>query len=94
MSYRDVEPMLECLFLVNELPGGAGHHDGGMKGRNEADVLANPMFRATPGQAEALENLKSQPAHTETTHARPAPGSPNLVLPEGALENVSLPGSG
>ena len=94
MSYRDVEPMLECLFLVNELPGGAGHHDGGMKGRNEADVLASPMFRATPGQAEALENLKSQPAHTETTHARPAPGSPNLVLPEGALESVSLPGPG
>ena len=94
MSYRDVEPMLECLFLVNELPGGAGHHDGGMKDRSEADVLANPMFRATNGQADALARLKSQPAHMVTTRARPAPGSPNLVLPEGALESVSLPGPG
>ena len=94
MSYRDVEPMLECLFLVNDLPGGAGHHDGGMKGRNEADVLASPMFRASPVQEEALENLKSQPARRVETRARPAPGSPNLVLPDGAVESVSLPGPG
>ena len=33
MSWRDLEPMLECLF-VNELPGGEGHHDGHMKGRD------------------------------------------------------------
>jgi transketolase N-terminal domain/subunit len=30
MSYRDPHAMLECLFLVNNLPGGEGHHDGGM----------------------------------------------------------------
>lgn len=94
MSYRDVEPMLECLFLVNELPGGAGHHDGGMKGRNEADVLAGSMFRTTSGQSDALENLKSQPTREIATRARPAPGSPNLVLPEGAAAGVSLPGPG
>ncbi|MDE2999588.1 MAG: thiamine pyrophosphate-dependent enzyme [Gemmatimonadota bacterium] len=94
MSYRDVEPMLECLFLVNDLPGGAGHHDGGMKDRNEADVLANPMFRSTPGQSKALDILKSRSARKVLTRARPAPGSPNLVLPDGAVENVSLPGPG
>jgi transketolase N-terminal domain/subunit len=36
MSYRDIGPMLECLLLVNDLPGGEGHHDGHMKGRDEA----------------------------------------------------------
>ena len=94
MSYRDVEPMLECLFLVNDLPGGAGHHDGGMKDRSEADVLASSMFQATSGQAEALENLKSQQSRKVVTRARPAPGSPNLALPEGAAAGVSLPGPG
>ena len=94
MSYRDVEPMLECLFLVNDLPGGAGHHDGGMKDRNEADVLASSMFHATSGQAEALENLKSRPSTKVVTRARAAKGSPNLVLPDGAVESVSLPGPG
>ncbi len=94
MSYRDVEPMLECLFLVNDLPGGAGHHDGGMKDRDAADVLAGPMFRPTQGQSKALEHLKSQPSRAVNTRARPAPGSPNLVLPEGAAASVSLPGPG
>ena len=49
MSYRDVVPMLECLFLVNKLPGGEGHHDGHMKGRDAAQVLSNPMFQKTCG---------------------------------------------
>jgi transketolase C-terminal domain/subunit len=94
MSYRDAEPMLECLFLVNDLPGGAGHHDGGMKDRDEADVLASPMFQPTPVQSEALEHLKSQPSRAVNTRARPAPGSPNLMLPEGAAASVPLPGPG
>ena len=94
MSFRDVAPMLECLFLVNDLPGGAGHHDGDMKDRDEAEVLASPMFRHAPGQSEALEHLNSQPSRAVTTRARPAPGSPNLVLPEGAAASVSLPGPG
>ena len=35
MSFRDPHAMLECLFYVNELPGGEAHHDGGMKGRDQ-----------------------------------------------------------
>ena len=46
MSYRDPHAMLECLFYVNELPGGEAHHDGGMKGRDHAAALANPMLQA------------------------------------------------
>src|SRR4029079_11232825 len=34
MSCRDVTAMLQCLFYVNDLPGGEAHHDGGMKGRD------------------------------------------------------------
>ena len=34
MSFRDVQAMLQCLFYVNDLPGGEAHHDGGMKGRD------------------------------------------------------------
>ena len=45
MSYRDPHAMLECLFYVNELPGGEAHHDGGMKGRDHAAALANPMLQ-------------------------------------------------
>ena len=94
MSYRDVGPMLECLFLVNELPGGEGHHDGHMKGRDAAAVLANPMLQPTEAQAEALERLRQQPRRKVTTEARPAPGSPNLVLAPAALEKVALPAAG
>ena len=50
MSYRDPHAMLECLFYVNELPGGEAHHDGGMKGRDHAAVLANPMLQLTRGR--------------------------------------------
>ena len=91
MSYRDVESMLECLFLVNELPGGAGHHDGHMKGRDEAAVLSNPMFDESPKQKAALESLRQTPKKTVITKARPVPGSRNLVLPPEALKEVELP---
>ena len=94
MSFRDIVPMLECLFLVNGLPGGAGHHDGHMKGRDAETVLANPMFRRTPAQSEALAGLQAAPARQVTTDARPAPGSPNLVLTDEALKGVSLPAGG
>ena len=40
MSFRDVRAMLQCLFYVNDLPGGEAHHDGGMKGRDAQAVLA------------------------------------------------------
>ncbi len=91
MSFRDVQCMLECLFLVNNLPGGKGHHDGSMKGRDEATVLANPMLTATAEQKAALDALRQQPPRVVKTVARPAPGSPNLVLPEKAVAAVELP---
>jgi transketolase N-terminal domain/subunit/transketolase C-terminal domain/subunit len=94
MSFRDVGPMLECLFLVNDLPGGAGHHDGHMKGRSEEEVLSNPMFRMTGAQVEALKRLRGQAPRKVVTEARPAPGSPNLVVPTEAAGKVKLPGAG
>ena len=94
MSYRDPESMLECLFLVNGLPGGKGHHDGHMKDREEAEVLGNPMLRETAAQIGALDKLRRQPRRTVVTRKRPAPGSPNLVLPPEHLEAVELPAVG
>jgi transketolase N-terminal domain/subunit/transketolase C-terminal domain/subunit len=94
MSYRDVHPMLECLFLVNGLPGGEGHHDGHMKGRKEEDVLGSPMFRKTPAQERALKRLRKAAPRTVVTEARPAAGSPNLVLSPEAVQAVTLPAPG
>ena len=94
MSYRDVVPMLECLFLVNKLPGGEGHHDGHMKGRDAAQVLSNPMFQKTAAADQALATLRQDEKRQVETRARPAPGSRNLVLPESIKKEVSLPAVG
>jgi transketolase len=94
MSYRDVTPMLECVLLVNDLPGGKDHHDGHLKGREEAQVLDNNMLKMTAEQTAALEALKSQPLRKVTTTARPAIGTENLVLSKAALAEVSLPEAG
>ncbi len=91
MSFRDVGSMIECLFLVNGLPGGEGHHDGSLKGRDEAEVLANPMLQFTAAHDTAMAALRSSKQRRVTTKARPAPGSPNLVLPKSALNAVDLP---
>lgn len=91
MSFRDVEAMLECLFLVNRLPGGKGHHDGHLKGREVDQVLAGPLFRRTLAQEQALADLRQRPPRRVTTLARPAPGTPNLVLSRQALAEVKLP---
>jgi len=91
MSYRDVVPMLECLFHVNQLPGGAGHHDGHMKGRNLNEVLANPMFQEPEAQRNAWTAARSADKRQVTTTARPAPGSRNLPLERERLEAVELP---
>ena len=93
MSFRDVEPMLECLFLVNRLPGGVGHHDGHMKGRSSDSVFANPMFRESDSQKAALARLRSS-KKVVTTTARPQPGSANLILADNDLDAVSLPDAG
>ena len=94
MSYRDLESMLECLLLVNGLPGGKAHHDGHMKGRDLDAVLANPMLQPSPAQQSALDALHAAPPRTVITTARPAPGSANLVLPEDAVAEVALPAAG
>lgn len=91
MSYRDVVSMLECIFLVNDLPGGKDHHDGSMKGRDEAAVLGNPMMVLKPEHEAVLAKLRAAAPRTVVTKARPAPGSPNLVLSAEALKSVALP---
>lgn len=92
MSYRDSHAMLECLFFVNNLPGGEGHHDGGMKGRNGEKALANPMLQLSGEEARALDALRGQPARTVVTAARPAKGAPNLALTPDDIKDVKLPG--
>ena len=91
MSYRDVGPMLECLLLVNDLPGGEGHHDGHMKGRDEAEVLANPMLTRTAEQQAAFNEISAAAKVEVTTNARPAAGTANLTLSTEQLAEVSLP---
>jgi len=92
MSYRDPHAMLECLFFVNGLPGGEAHHDGGMKGRDHAAVLANPMLQLSPEEKAALARLEALPKRVVHEPARPAPGSPNLVLADQDVAAIPLPG--
>ncbi len=93
MSFRDETAMLECVFLVNNLPGGHGHHDGGMQGRDEAAVLAGSMLQLTAEEEAALEKLKSQSPRVVVTTARPAKGTPNLVLSREDRASMELPGT-
>jgi transketolase len=93
MSYRDPHAMLECLFYVNELPGGEAHHDGGMKGRDHAAALANPMLKITAEEQAALDRLRQQPKRSVVQTARPKKGSPNLVLTPAERAAVELPGT-
>lgn len=93
MSYRDPHAMLECLFYVNGLPGGEAHHDGGMKGRDGAAVLANPMLQLTAEEQSALAALQQQPRRIVEESARPKPGSPNLVLDDSEAAAIALPGT-
>ncbi len=91
MSYRDVESMLECIFLVNELPGGAGHHDGHMKGRDVSGVLSNPMLQLNSEQKTALDAYRAKPKRNVKTQARPGPGTPNLILDDEFVSSLKLP---
>lgn len=93
MSYRDPHAMLECLFYVNELPGGEAHHDGGMKGRDHAAVLANPMLQLTADEKAAVDRLRQQPKRIVEQSARPQKGSPNLVLSSAEVAAIALPGT-
>jgi transketolase N-terminal domain/subunit/transketolase C-terminal domain/subunit len=92
MSYRDSLAMLQCVFYVNNLPGGEAHHDGGMKGRDAQKTLSNPMLQVTDDEARALQQLRQAPPRVVETAARPPKGTPNLVLDAGDLEAVQLPG--
>lgn len=96
MSYRDLPSMMECLFLVNGLPGGKAHHDGHMKGRDLDALLANPMLQFSKKQTTALEHWRALAPITVTTHARPAPGAENLLLPAEVLSKAkaALPPAG
>lgn len=94
MSYGDLIPMLECIFLVNDLPGGKGHHDGHLKGRDLDEILANPLLQMGAEEKDALEALRSAGARTVVTKARPAPGSKNLEIPAEELKAVELAGVG
>ena len=94
MSFRDAHAMCQCLFYVNGLPGGEGHHDGGMKGRDEAAVLANPLLALSRDEAAALERLRALPPRVVVTEARPPSGAPNLVLEAADIAGIALPGAG
>jgi transketolase N-terminal domain/subunit/transketolase C-terminal domain/subunit len=94
MSFRDARAMCECLFYVNGLPGGEGHHDGGMKGRDEAAVLASPLLQLDGDERAALDRLRAQPARVVVTGARPPKGAPNLLLDAGAVAAIALPAPG
>jgi transketolase len=94
MSFRDVVAMLQCLFYVNDLPGGEAHHDGGMKGRDAQKVLANPMLTLTPDETSRLDALRAQSPRVVVTEARPAKGTPNLTLAAADLKDVALPEPG
>lgn len=93
MSYRDAHAMIECVFYVNDLPGGEAHHDGGMKGRDADAVLSNPMLTLTPDERAFLEKLRQQPRILVVTEARPAKGTLNLPLGPSDVKDVHLPGT-
>jgi transketolase N-terminal domain/subunit/transketolase C-terminal domain/subunit len=92
MSFRDVRSMIQCVFYVNELPGGEAHHDGGMKGRDGATVLAHPMLTLTKDEDAALQRLRRQ-LTVVVTEARPAKGTPNLPLTSAEASAIALPGT-
>ena len=96
MSYRDLPSMMECLFLVNGLPGGKAHHDGHMKGRDLGALLANPMLQFSKKQSDALARWRALAPVSVTTTARPAPGAENLVIPAEVLAKAeaALPPAG
>lgn len=92
MSFRDVQAMLQCLFYVNNLPGGEAHHDGGMKGRDANAVLSNRLLALTPEEQASLDALRARPPRTVVTAARPSKGAPNLTLTDADASAVTLPG--
>ena len=93
MSFRDAEAMTQCVFYVNDLPGGEAHHDGGMKGRDGAAVLANPMLKLSSEEEASLTRLRQLPRKLVVTEARPPKGTPNLRLTREDVKGIQLPGT-
>ena len=94
MSFRDVTAMLQCLFYVNDLPGGEAHHDGGMKGRDPGPVLSNRLLALTADETAAFGRLQNEKKRTVVTTARPARGTLNLTLSADDVAKISLPPPG
>jgi transketolase N-terminal domain/subunit/transketolase C-terminal domain/subunit len=94
MSFRDVRAMLQCLFYVNDLPGGEPHHDGGMKGRDARAVLSNRMLSMTQAESARIEALRKASPRVVVTTARPEKGAPNLTLSAEDIKGVALPEPG
>lgn len=94
MSWRDAKSMCECLFHVNNLPGGHGHHDGHMKGRDLEATIAHPIVSLDEQEEQAFSALSNKSCDVRVTRARPAPGSANLLLKDQYLAGVQLPSSG
>ncbi len=92
MSFRDTEAMLQCLFYVNNLPGGHAHHDGGMKGRDGSKVLAGVMLHITEQETQAVARIEQQPPRIVVTVARPPNGTENLLLAAEDVAGIRLPG--
>src|SRR5207244_331594 len=73
--------------------GGVDHHDGGMKGRGGAAVLASPMLALSVEEQAGLQRLGQRPRRTVVTEARPPKGTPNLVLTAEDVKGIQLPGT-
>ena len=71
MSYRDAQAMLECLFLVNDLPGGKAHHDGHLKGRDVPALLKSRLLTLTDKQSMALSSVRESERQADG-HGGPA----------------------
>ena len=93
MSFRDPHGDAPVPVLRQRLPGGEAHHDGGMKGRDRAAVLANPMLAADGRGAAGAGPRSGAPARSVITTARPPKGSPNLLLDADDVAGIQLPGT-
>ncbi len=84
--------MIECVFYVNDLPGGEGHHDGGMKGRDGAAVLANPMLALSAESRRRSSSCEQRPRKTVVTEARPREGHAESAAHARGREGHSVAG--
>ena len=80
MSFRDSLGDDRVRVLRERSAGGEGQHDGGMKGRDGAAALANPMLAAVAGRAGRARSICGEqsaqdgrhPGASAEGHAEPA----------------------